>query len=58
MFTHNVIWQKCFLFKSVFTHKDLQDLPDFAGRVNDAIPNLVITEDLIRRFQKLTQPKL
>ena len=45
----------CF-FKSVFIHKDLQDLPDFPGRVNDAIPNLVITEELV--YQKLMQPKL
>ena len=45
----------CF-FKSVFIHEDLQDLPDFPGRVNDAIPNLVITEELV--YQKLMQPKL
>ena len=38
----------CF-FKSLFIHKDLQDLPDFPGRANDAIPNLVITEELVNQ---------
>ena len=42
----------CF-FKSVFIQEDLQDLPDFPGRVNDAIPNLVITEELV--YQKISK---
>ena len=42
----------CF-FKSVFIHEDLQDLPDFPGRVNDAIPNLIITEELV--YQKISK---
>ena len=42
--------------------KIFQDLPDISSRVNDTNPNLVITKELvaiaIKRFQKLTQPKL
>ena len=42
----------CF-FKSVFIHEDLQDLPYFPGRVNDAISNLVSTEELV--YQKISK---
>ena len=34
-------------FQSVFVHEDIQVLSDFPSRVNDSIPSLVITEDLV-----------
>ena len=42
----------CF-FKLVLIHEDLQDLLDFPGRVNDAISNLIITEELI--YEKISK---
>ena len=36
----------CF-FKSVFVYEDLQELPDFPSRVSNAIPDLVIIEELV-----------
>ena len=34
-------------FQSVFAHEDIQVIPDFHSRVNDSIPSLVVTEDLV-----------
>ena len=31
----------------IFIHKDLQELPNFSSRVSDAIPDLVIIEELV-----------
>ena len=47
----------CF-FKSVFIHEDLQKLPDFPSRVSDAIPDLVITKELVHhKLSKLNTTK-
>ena len=47
----------CF-FKSVFIQEDLQDLPDFL--VESMMQSLILSLQIwyIKRFQKLTQPKL
>ena len=42
-------------FKSVFIHEDLQELPNFSRRVDEDIPNFVITEELV--YHKLSKLK-
>ena len=47
-----------YFFKSVFIHEDFQELPDFPGRVSDAITDLVVTEELVhRKLSKLNTIK-
>jgi len=46
------------LFKSVFVHKDIQELLKFPSRVNDSISTPVITEDLVHnKISKLNITK-
>ena len=56
--TNIAIRQEQKVLKTVFVHKDIQELPEFPSRVNDSMSTLVITEDLVHnKISKLNTSK-